>query len=147
HVLATMVSRHTLSRISPGLFLFTRNLFSAVFFFLAGIILFGADHFAHAFAGPLWGLMLLYAGVVVLLGQGLWLRFSRKISPRLHRRLSYLEPVSTLLYAILWLEEIPEFWELMAILLMLGGMAVVHFHPHEQQPPSLLQESPNVAGR
>ncbi|MFM1841982.1 MAG: hypothetical protein RLZZ490_718 [Cyanobacteriota bacterium] len=70
--LANVSSKAGLQSIPTGFFSIFRNLVGAIIFFVLAIALFGTDHFQEATAPFLWGWMVLYALVIVVMGQFAW---------------------------------------------------------------------------
>lgn len=70
--LANVASRAGLQSIPTGLFSIFRNLVGAFIFFWLAIALFGVDHFQEVSAPFLWGWMVIYALVIVVIGQFAW---------------------------------------------------------------------------
>lgn len=126
--LSSIATRKALAYASLRLLLFTRNFFSALFFYFFGLYLFGPDHFSDIFTGELWIYMSIYGLLIIVLGQFLWFSYKEKISSETLSMLSLMEPFFTLSFAFLLLDEQPGVWELLAMLIILSGYLVSHFH-------------------
>lgn len=122
--LASIFNRAILKRIPVATFLFFRNLISAIAFFIIGLYLFGWEHFSHAFQGELWGLMLVYAGIIIVFGQFLWFRFLPKAMFSWVVWLLILSPFFTLFFAFILLRERPSLYETIAMAVILLGMVI-----------------------
>ena len=70
--LANVSSKAGLQSIPTGFFSIFRNLVGALVFFVLAIALYGTDHFQEVGAPFLWGWMVIYALVIVVIGQFAW---------------------------------------------------------------------------
>ncbi|MGD1848973.1 MAG: DMT family transporter [Salibacteraceae bacterium] len=121
---AIVVSKETLKFCSLRTFLFVRNFFSAIAFFVIAIQLYGAHHFAEAFHPKLWLLMAIYSVVIIILGQFMWYRGIKSASSDVVSNLTMITPFLTLAFAFLLLGETPDLYESIAIAVILTGMIV-----------------------
>lgn len=119
-----VMSKEILKFCSLRTFLFTRNFFSAAGFFLIGMKLYGADHFEEAFQADLWVLMVIYALVIIVLGQYMWYKGIKTASSDTVSSLTMITPFLTLFFAFVLLQETPSFYESIAIGLILFGMVI-----------------------
>jgi drug/metabolite transporter (DMT)-like permease len=119
-----VISKEILKFCSLRTFLFARNFFSAIGFFVVAIKLYGADHFQEAFQPNLWALMVVYAMVIIVLGQYMWYKGIKSAAPETVSSFTMLSPFLTLFFAFILLQEIPSFYETIAIVLILVGMVV-----------------------
>ncbi|MFT4667096.1 MAG: drug/metabolite transporter (DMT)-like permease [Gammaproteobacteria bacterium] len=119
-----VVSKKILTFCSLRTFLFARNFFSSIGFFIIAIYLFGFHHFQDAFQTELWGLIAIYALVVIVLGQYMWYKGVKSASSETLSSLTMLSPFLTLLFAYILLYETPDFYEWCAIGLILTGMVI-----------------------
>jgi drug/metabolite transporter (DMT)-like permease len=72
--ISTILSKAKLMQVSVGIHNLYRTLIGTIIFYSVASIVYGQDHFRDAFSPFLWKWMLLYAGVIVVLGQTSWLR-------------------------------------------------------------------------
>lgn len=121
---AIVISKKTLKFCSLRTFLFVRNFFSAIAWFLLAMQLYGPHHFSEAFQPSLWLLMTFYALVVIVLGQFMWYRGIKTASPNVVSNLTMLSPFLTLSFAFLLLSETPDLYEGVALGVILLGMIV-----------------------
>ncbi|MFT7619009.1 MAG: drug/metabolite transporter (DMT)-like permease [Planctomycetota bacterium] len=119
---AIVISKKTLQFCSLRTFLFARNFFSGIAFFILATQLYGAHHFSEAFQPNLWLLMTFYSLVVIVLGQFMWYRGIKTATPSVVSNLTMLTPFLTLSFAFLLLSEIPDVFESIAIGVILLGM-------------------------
>lgn len=70
--LSTILSRSRLQHVPLGIFMIYRTALGTVFFVIAGLYIFGIDHFQHLFAPIVWQYVAIYGLVVALGGTLLW---------------------------------------------------------------------------
>lgn len=110
-------------------FIFSRNLLGGIIFFWLAIILYGPNHFAEAFSADLWLVMMVYAALVVVLGQITWFRAITSLSSGIISAWSTLTPVLGILFAYLLLHEVPDMSQWMWAAVILAGMAISQIKP------------------
>ena len=122
--LTEFISKAVLRNCSIQAYVFFRNLASALIFFVAAVYFFGFEHFSEAFAGELWVLMIVYAGVAVVAAQLFWLHATPALPTQTIANSQLLNPGFSLLFAFLLLNEIPTpvEWSVMGVILI--GMLV-----------------------
>ena len=137
--LTEFISKRVLRDCSVEAYVFFRNLVSAVVFFVVAIHLFGFDHFADAFQGELWALMLVYASVAVVAAQLFWLNSAPVLSTQVVANSQLLNPGVSILFAYLLLSEVPTLsqWFVMGVVLV--GMLIPkiidwEYARHETRP-------------
>lgn len=118
--LAALNAKAVLKKTSLALFVFARNLGSAVIFFVVAMVLFGPSHFSEAFGPGLWVAMTVYALVVVVLGQLAWYHGLLNLPASVVSNLSLSSPLFGVLFACLLLEERPGMAQWLG-----GGIIVV----------------------
>ncbi len=107
YAISTIIARPRLDRIPLGIFTVFRNAVGTVFFFVAAVYLYGAEHFMDVTSPFLWQWMLVYGGIIIVGGQVLWftgLRTARSIDVSLATSAS---PIAGVLAAYLILGERP----------------------------------------
>jgi drug/metabolite transporter (DMT)-like permease len=128
-----LISKKVLAFCSLRTFLFARNFFSSIGFFIIAIYLFGFNHFQDAFQPELWVLIGIYALVIIVLGQYLWYKGIKSASSETISGLTMVSPFLTLFFAFILLSEIPDFYECCAIGLILVGMIITRFKSRSKQ--------------
>ena len=123
------LGRSIVKQISIPAFVFIRNLVGGIVFFCLAIILYGPDHFAHAFSADLWLVMTVYAALVVVLGQMTWFRAVGALSSGVVSAWSTLTPVLGILFAYLMVHEIPDRSQWVAAFIIIGGLAITQLRP------------------
>ncbi len=124
YAVVTMMSKHLLPLTGLPALMFARNFFSAIIFFVIANILFGFDHFMHAFYGPLWGIMMVYALVIVVIGQAAWYRGITQLTPASVARWTVMTPALAVAYAYLINGEHPSNMQLLALAFILLGIVI-----------------------
>ncbi|MGF1515335.1 MAG: DMT family transporter [Elainellaceae cyanobacterium] len=103
---------------------FSRNLLSAVFFFIIAMKLFGPGHFSDTFSGDLWILMSIYALIVIVFAQFLWYASFEHLDSRTIGRLTVLSPVFGVTYAFLINGERPSTIQVVTLVVVILGVLI-----------------------
>lgn len=119
-----IISKKILPNCSIKTYVFARNFFSSIIFFVIAIILFGAEHFAQAFEGQLWILMIVYAGFAVVLAQIFWLTAIKTTPPIYVANVRLFDPVFSLAFAYLLLNEKLDITEWIVLGAILIGVLI-----------------------
>ncbi len=121
---SSVLSKKILTDVSLGIFVVFRAGVGAVIFFLAATYLYGIDHFQDAFSPFLWQWMLVYGGIIVVLGQVLWFGGLRTATPSNVMLASSFTPIAGVLFAVVLLGEQPSSAVLIGGAVMIAGIAV-----------------------
>ncbi|MFK8057973.1 MAG: DMT family transporter [Saprospiraceae bacterium] len=140
-----VMSKKILKFCSLRTFLFARNFFSAIGFFFIALKLFGFHHFQDAFQVELWGLIFVYALIVIVLGQYMWYKGIKTAPPEVVSSLTMLTPFLTLFFAFILLAETPDFYESCAIGLILLGMVITKIKSSKKEE-TVAQLDKSLAG-
>ncbi|MDX2255282.1 MAG: DMT family transporter [Pseudanabaenaceae cyanobacterium bins.39] len=119
--ISTIVNKLQLRSIPIGIFMIYRNIVGSIIFFLLANILYGAVHFIDMFSPLLWQLMLVYAFLIVVLGQLCWLAGLKKASVTELNLASLCNPIIAIIMAYLILGEVPTQAQYMGGSLLLVG--------------------------
>jgi drug/metabolite transporter (DMT)-like permease len=122
--LTEFISSEVLKACSIQAYVFFRNLVSSAIFFTTAVYLFGFEHFADAFAGDLWLLMMAYAAVAVVAAQLAWLNAAPVLPAQTVANSQLLNPGFSLLFAYLLLHEVPTALEGTVMGVILVGMLI-----------------------
>lgn len=125
--LTEIISKNVLHECSVHTYVFFRNIVSSLVFFTVAVKLFGFEHFAEAFSGELWVLMLVYAGIAVVTAQVLWLKATRVLQAQIVANFQLLNPAFSLAFAYLLLNEIPGLVEWIVIAIIVLGISIPKF--------------------
>jgi drug/metabolite transporter (DMT)-like permease len=105
--IATVLAKLRLQSVPLGIFSMYRNIVGTTIFFFLATALYGSHHFIDAFSPILWKWMLVYAGVIVVLGQLCWLAGLRKATPAETSLANSCTPVLAIAIAYVLLREVP----------------------------------------
>jgi drug/metabolite transporter (DMT)-like permease len=125
--LSEILLEEILPTCSNHAYAFCHNFFSAIIFFIIVLIFFKPGHFADAFHGELWVLMVAYAGVSIVLAQLLFLFALRKSKPTTIGNLKISEEAFTLVFAYALLHEIPSVSQYILIAIIFLGILIPKF--------------------
>ncbi len=140
--IAALTSRKNLEGLELGSFVFFRNLVSAVVFFALGSWHFGLGHFADAFGPKLWGMMVVYAAVVIVVGQLAWYRSLQRLPASTVANASMTSPLLGIFFAWLLLGEVPNGVQWLGAAIILGGMVLTRFGgERDAEPPPMVEKS------
>jgi drug/metabolite transporter (DMT)-like permease len=96
-----------LLQIPAGIYSIFRTALGTVIFFFLALRLYGSDHFMNAFSPFLWRWMLLYAAIIIVVGQSFWIRGLRACTVSMASLASSFIPIIGILAAYLILGEVP----------------------------------------
>ena len=127
--LGSAMARRTLEdrKILPA-FLVLRNLIGAAVFFLLALQMFGAGHFADAFSPGLWKLMIVYAALVVVLGQVTWYRAIAGLPGHVVSGWNTLVPIVALFFAWLLVGDVPTSVQWLSTVIVVTGLMLTQIH-------------------
>ncbi|WP_375501271.1 DMT family transporter [uncultured Nostoc sp.] len=121
-VVSTIIVKEWLSDIPAGIFSIFRTALGTVIFFFAALVLYGSDHFMDVFSPFLWEWMLVYAAVIVVLGQSFWLKGLRASTVSTVSLAGSFTPIVGIFAAYLVLGEVPTFAQYIGGSLILVGI-------------------------
>jgi drug/metabolite transporter (DMT)-like permease len=131
--IATLINKQKLSTIPVGIYgIFRTGLGSIIFFFFA-IQLYGSGHFAEMFSPFLWQWMLVYGGMIVVVGQSLWIKGSRDSSLTVSTIVSCFHPIAGMLFAYWILAEVPTIQQVIGSVILLSGLLLSQVKSDRQQ--------------
>ena len=120
--IATVVGKLQLQSIPLGIFTIYRNILGTVIFFLVANILYGPNHFAEVLSPFLWQWMIVYAAVIVVMGQLCWLAGLKNATSTELNLASLLNPIVAIVMAYLILGEAPTLAQYLGGSLLFVGM-------------------------
>jgi drug/metabolite transporter (DMT)-like permease len=103
-----ILSKQQLQSIPVGIFTIYRNLLGTFVFFGIAVILYGFQHFVDIFTPILWQWMLIYASIIVVLGQLAWFAGLKNASFVQLNLASLVTPILAIIIAYLILKETPS---------------------------------------
>lgn len=129
YAIGSLFNKLSLQHFSVGTFVFIRNILSAFLFFFIAIQQYGFHHFQDAFNGDLWIVMLIYATLIIVIGQFCWYTGLKNRPPSTLANLNMIMPFLTIFYAFLFLKEYPSIVHFIAMSIILLGMFITHYKP------------------
>ncbi|XWK90376.1 MAG: DMT family transporter [Phormidium sp.] len=105
--ISTVFGKLQLQSIPLGIYTIYRNILGTVIFFLLAIWLYGPNHFAEVFSPFLWQWMLIYAAIIVVIGQLCWLAGLKNATSSELNLANLLNPIAAIIMAFLILGEVP----------------------------------------
>lgn len=123
----TTLSKRLLSHVRIGTVVFARNGISAVCFLILGSVLYGPMHFADAYRGDLWVVMLIYGSVIVVLGQLAWYHGIKKADASTVAKYSALTPAMAIAAGFVINGQTPSSIQLLSLGLVTFGVIISDF--------------------
>jgi drug/metabolite transporter (DMT)-like permease len=120
--IATVVGKLQLQSIPLGIFTIYRNILGTVIFFLLANLLYGLNHFAEVLSPFLWQWMIVYAAVIVVMGQLFWLAGLKNATSTELNLASLFNPIAAIIMGYLILGEAPTLAQYLGGSLLLVGM-------------------------
>lgn len=121
---ANLISKKSLQQIPLGIFSGFRMLVGTIVFFVATIVLYGAEHFMDVTSPFLWQWMLLYSAIIVVGGQLLWFSGLKRSNASEISFATAFNPLAGILAAYLLLGEIPTTAQYIGGAVILGGIVL-----------------------
>lgn len=142
--ISTLINKQYLSTIPVGIHgIFRTGLGSIIFFFLA-IKLYGSGHFAEMFSPFLWQWMLVYGGIIVVVGQSLWLKGSRESSLTVSTIVSCFHPIAGIFFSYWILAEVPTMQQAIGSTILVSGLLLSQVKSDRQKEILASSELPHV---
>lgn len=111
--ISTVANKLQLRSIPIGIITIYRNVLGTLIFFILANVLYGAKHFTDVLSPLLWQWMLIYAAVIVVVGQLCWLTGLKKATSTELNLASLFNPFIAIFMAYLILGEVPtsaQYW-------------------------------------
>ncbi|MBD2603648.1 DMT family transporter [Scytonema hofmannii FACHB-248] len=105
--ISIIITKKHLLQIPAGIYSIFRTALGTVIFFFLALVLYGSDHFMNAFSPFLWRWMLLYAAIIIVVGQSFWIRGLKACTVSMASLASSFIPIIGILAAYLILGEVP----------------------------------------
>jgi drug/metabolite transporter (DMT)-like permease len=123
-VLATIsgiVNKQKLTQLPLGIIHVVRTGCGTIIFFVVANVLYGAGHFGDIFSPFLWKWMLVYGGIIVVLGQSFWAKGFRQSPIAVSAIVACFNPITGMAFAYWILAEVPTGSQLLGCgILMIG---------------------------
>jgi len=124
YAIVTLMSKRLLPETGLPALLFARNFFSAIVFFIIANVIFGPAHFADAFYGPLWIIMVVYALIIIVTSQFAWFRAIEALPPASIAKWTVFTPFLAVGYAYFLNGERPSLIQISALAFITFGLVV-----------------------
>lgn len=122
---------------------FVRNASSSVIFFFVANLIFGPHHFADAFSGKLWIVMVIYALLIIVVAQFLWFDASDKLDSISVGRWATPAPAIGVLVAAVLNRQWPASNQVVGLLVIMVGVVITAFG--KPKPAKRKQEQEEMA--
>jgi drug/metabolite transporter (DMT)-like permease len=119
---ATLINKYQLSHIPLGIYGIFRTGLGSIVFFVFAIVLYGSGHFAEMLSPFLWQWMLVYGGIIVVVGQAFWIKGSRQSPLAVSTIISCFHPIAGMLFAYWILAEVPTMQQIFGSMILLLGL-------------------------
>ncbi|MBD2201079.1 DMT family transporter [Calothrix sp. FACHB-1219] len=122
--ISTIIGKKYLSHVPLGIYSIFRNALGTIIFFCIALGLYGREHFMDVFSPFLWQWMLVYAAVIVVLGQFFWLQGLRNSTVSTASLIGSFTPIVGIIAAFLVLNEAPNMAQYIGGSLILAGIFI-----------------------
>lgn len=129
---STIISKQYLSLIPIGIYSIVRTALGTVIFFFFALLFYGKQHFQDAFSPFLWGWMLLYGVVIVVIGQSFWTRGLRTANISTASLVGSFTPILGIIAAYFILHEAPTNAQYIGGCAILIGIFISHIGTRHQ---------------
>ncbi len=133
--IATLINKQKLSDIPVGIYGVFRTGLGSIIFFIFAIFLYGSGHFGEMFAPFLWQWMLVYGGMIVVVGQSLWIKGSRESPLSVSTLVSCFHPIAGMIFAYWILAELPTMPQVIGSMILLLGLLLSQIKPDRAAMP------------
>ena len=122
--IANLLSKIYLKTVPLGIFSVMRTGIGTIVFFILAQVLYGPHHFMDVFSPFLWGWVLVYSMIIVVVGQLCWFN-AQKISTFAELTLATsMQPIISILMALIILGEFPKIPQFIGGSILLVGIAL-----------------------
>lgn len=141
---STVMGQKHLKQIPLGIFSVFRNFIGTIVFFILANVLYGAQHFAEVFSLFLWQWMLVYAFIIVVVGQLSWLAALRGSTTAQVIFADSCNPIIAIFMAYLFLKEAPTNAQILGGSIILIGIVLSFFGNIKQKttPLEMVRNNP-----
>ncbi len=145
--IATLINKYQLSNIPLGVYGIFRTGLGSIVFFIFAILLYGSGHFAEMLSPFLWQWMLVYGGIIVVVGQAFWIKGSRQSPIAVSTIISCFHPIAGMFFAYWILAEIPTMQQIFGSIILLMGLLFSQVtHNRKQEIPESFEMRPEIGG-
>jgi drug/metabolite transporter (DMT)-like permease len=119
---SALISKKYLAAIPLGIIHVVRLGVGTLVFFIVANLRYGPQHFGELFSPFLWQWMLVYGGIIIVLGQSFWARGFRATPVSVSAIVACFNPVAGMLFAYWILAEVPTGGQLLGSGILLIGL-------------------------
>jgi drug/metabolite transporter (DMT)-like permease len=119
---SSLMNKKQLSKIPLGIAHVFRLGLGSIIFFLIANILYGPGHFGELFSPFLWKWMLVYGGIIIVIGQSFWAKGFRETPVSVSAIVSCFNPIAGMVFAYWILGESPHPAQILGGLVLLSGL-------------------------
>jgi drug/metabolite transporter (DMT)-like permease len=119
---SALLNKKYLATIPLGIAHIVRLGVGTLVFFIVANLRYGPQHFGELFSPFLWQWMLVYGGIIIVLGQSFWARGFRATPVSVSAIVACFNPVAGMLFAYLILAEVPTGGQLVGSGILLIGL-------------------------
>jgi drug/metabolite transporter (DMT)-like permease len=119
---STLLSKKFLSAVPLGMAHVFRLAVGTVVFFMVANLRYGPEHFGEIFSPFLWKWMLVYGGIIIVIGQSLWIRGFQATPLSVSAIIACFNPVAGMVFAYWILAEVPTMGQLIGGGILLLGL-------------------------
>jgi drug/metabolite transporter (DMT)-like permease len=120
--ISSLVNKAQLQHIPLGINSVVRTAIGSVIFFWVAMYFYGSNHFVGLFSPFLWQWMLLYGGIIVVIGQSLWLKGAKESPVSVSAIISCFHPIAAMLFSYWILAELPTVAQVIGSAVILVGL-------------------------
>jgi drug/metabolite transporter (DMT)-like permease len=119
---SSLMNKQYLSQIPLGIAHFFRLGMGTLIFFIVANILYGPSHFGELFSPFLWKWMLVYGGIIIVVGQSFWAKGFRETPVSVSAIISCFNPIAGMVFAYWILSEVPSLGQILGGAILLVGL-------------------------
>jgi drug/metabolite transporter (DMT)-like permease len=119
---SSLMNKKYLSKIPLGIAHSFRLGVGTLIFFLVANALYGPGHFGELFSPFLWKWMLVYGGIIIVIGQSFWAKGFRETPVSVSAIVSCFSPVAGMVFSYWILSEVPSFGQISGGAILLLGL-------------------------
>jgi drug/metabolite transporter (DMT)-like permease len=129
---SALINKKYLSTIPLGIAHVVRLGLGTVVFFVVTNLRYGPQHFGEIFSPFLWEWMLVYGGIIIVIGQAFWARGFRASPVSVSAIVACFNPVAGMVFAYWILAEVPTSGQLMGGGILLIGLLLSSIAGHDR---------------
>ncbi len=119
---SSLMNKKYLSQINLGIAHIFRLGVGTFIFFIVAIVLYGPGHFGEIFSPFLWKWMLVYGGIIIVIGQSFWAKGFRETPVSVSAIVSCFSPIAGMVFAYWILNELPSLGQVVGGIVLLIGL-------------------------